>query len=115
MLTLTQQHLTDIVVCRAVGELDAFNVTNFHQALADVSRSRRLIVDLSGITFIDASGLGALVGGVRRVRDFGGDIAVSCSRAVLLGLFHSTGFDKIVTVVADLDQAVRALERRESA
>jgi anti-sigma B factor antagonist len=109
MLTIQQQPINGGVVCRPVGEVDSFSVCQFRQALADMAWSRKLVIDLSGVTFVDSAGLGALVGGIRRTRDHGGKVAVACSRPVLVRLLETTGFDRIVTVARTVGQASEAL------
>ena len=100
-------------ICRPVGELDAFTVSQFRQALAEVASSGRLlIIDLSGVSFVDSAGLGALVGGIRRTRELGGDVAVACSRPTLIQLLRSTGFDRIVRVVDTVEKAAAALGKQ---
>src|ERR1700737_1669240 len=47
-------------VCRPAGELDAFSVHRVRQALAEQASSRPLVIDLTGVSFIDSAGLGAL-------------------------------------------------------
>jgi anti-sigma B factor antagonist len=96
-------------VCRPVGELDAFTVSQFRQSLAELSATSRLLIDLSGVPFVDSAGLGALIGGIRRVRELGGDVAVACARPTLTRLLHTTGFDRIVTVAPSVDEACKAL------
>jgi anti-sigma B factor antagonist len=96
-------------VCRPVGELDAFTVSQFRQTLAELASSARLLIDLSGVPFVDSAGLGALIGGIRRVRELGGDVAVACPRATLTRLLRTTGFDRIVTVTATPEEAMAAL------
>jgi anti-sigma B factor antagonist len=95
-------------VCSPVGELEAFTVSAFREALAQQSATR-LVIDLSGVNFVDSAGLGALIGGIRRTRERGGDVAVACTRPTIRKLLHSTGFDRIVTVTETLDEAVRSL------
>jgi anti-sigma B factor antagonist len=109
MLTIQQQTINGDVVCRPIGEVDSFSVSKFRQALAEMASSRKLVIDLSGVTFVDSAGLGALVGGIRRTRDHGGQVAVACSRPVLVRLLETTGFDRIVTVVRTVGQASAAL------
>ena len=101
-------------LCRPVGELDAYTVTAFRDALGDVADSPRLVIDLSEVPFMDSAGLGALIGGIRRAREQGGDVAVACSRPTLTRLLHTTGFDRIVPVTETVDAAAEALEGAEA-
>jgi anti-sigma B factor antagonist len=96
-------------ICRPAGELDAFTVQQFRQALAEVAAARRLVIDLSGVPFVDSAGLGALIGGIRRVRELGGTVAVACGRRTLTSLLHTTGIDRIVTVTETVEQAAAVL------
>lgn len=98
------------VVCRPVGDLESFTVSLFRQALAEVSDSSCLVIDLSAVPFVDSAGLGALIGGIRRTRERGGRVAVACSRPTLLRLLRNTGFDRIVTVAETVSEAVASLE-----
>jgi anti-sigma B factor antagonist len=101
------------VLCRPVGDLDAFSVPAFREALAGMSSSCRLLIDLSEVPFMDSAGLGALIGGIRRVREADGDVAVACSRPTLTRLLHTTGFDRIVPVAADREGAAAALMEQQ--
>jgi len=96
-------------LCRPVGELDAFTVSQFRQSLAELASTPRLLIDLSGVPFVDSAGLGALIGGIRRVRELGGDVAVACPRPTLTRLLRTTGFDRIVTVAGTVQEAKVAL------
>ena len=46
----------NITVCRPVGELDAFTVSQFRQSLAELASSPSLLIDLSGVPFVDSAG-----------------------------------------------------------
>lgn len=98
-------------ICRPVGELDAFTVSQFRQALAEMASSPRLIIDMSGVPFVDSAGLGALIGGIRRTRELGGGVAVACNRPTLVRLLRTTGFDRIVTVAESVEEAIAALDK----
>jgi anti-sigma B factor antagonist len=97
------------VICRPVGELDAFTVSQFRQSLAELASNPRILIDMSGVPFVDSAGLGALIGGIRRARELGGDVAVACNRPTLTRLLHTTGFDRIVTVTETVESAAAAL------
>jgi anti-sigma B factor antagonist len=97
-------------VCRPVGELDAYTVGQFRDALGELADKRYLLIDLSSVPFMDSAGLGALIGGIRRAREAGGDVAVACSRPTLTRLLHTTGFDRIVPVKETVEDAAAALD-----
>src|SRR3954463_4288854 len=101
----------DYTICRPVGELDAYTVGQFREALGELASEPKLLIDMSEVPFVDSAGLGALIGGIRRAREAGGDVAVFCNRPTLTRLLHTTGFDRIVTVSDDMDEAVTALSQ----
>lgn len=109
MLEITVEHTGQYTLCRPVGELDAYTVGAFREALAELSASPRLLIDLSEVPFMDSSGLGALIGGIRRAREADGEVTVACSRPTLTRLLHTTGFDRIVAVAETLEEAESAL------
>lgn len=111
MLEIHVEENDDYVLCRPVGELDAYTVGQFRDALAQLSTARRLLIDLSEVPFMDSAGLGALIGGIRRTREADGEVSVACSRPTLTRLLHTTGFDRIVPVVETVDEAAAALEQ----
>src|SRR5205807_4285857 len=96
-------------ICRPVGELDAYTVGQFRVALGELASRPKLLIDMSGVPFVDSAGLGALIGGIRRAREGGGDVAVCCNRPTLVRLLHTTGFDRIVTVTETLEEAAAFL------
>lgn len=96
-------------LCRLTGEVDAYTVGEFREALASIVDVRWLIIDLSAVPFMDSAGLGALIGGIRRVREGSGDVAVVSTTASLNRLLHTTGFDRIVPVTESLQEALTAL------
>jgi anti-sigma B factor antagonist len=96
-------------ICRPVGELDAYTVGQFREALGELASTPKLLIDMSEVPFVDSAGLGALIGGIRRARESGGDVAVCCNRPTLVRLLHTTGFDRIVTVAETLEEAAASL------
>jgi anti-sigma B factor antagonist len=109
VLEIEVTHNEQYTLCRPVGELDAYTVGTFREALAQLATVRRLLIDLSDVPFMDSSGLGALIGGIRRAREAEGEVTVACSRPTLTRLLHTTGFDRIVAVADTVDAAEAAL------
>ena len=112
MLEIHVDRADEYTVCRPEGELDAYTVGQFREALRELSSEPRLLIDLSGVPFLDSAGLGALIGGVRRAREGGGDVAVCCARPAVSRLLHTTGFDRVAAVTETLDEGVSELVAR---
>ncbi len=109
MLRIDLDERDEYTICRPVGELDAYTVGQFREALGELASRPKLLIDMSDVPFVDSAGLGALIGGIRRAREVGGDVAVCCNRPTLVRLLHTTGFDRIVTVTDTLAEAAKSL------
>lgn len=92
---------------RPEGELDAFTVAPFRRAMADMAGTGWLVIDLSGVVFVDSAGLGALISGIRRIRERGGEVVVACGRPGLSRVLESTGLNSVVAVTASVEEAQR--------
>jgi anti-sigma B factor antagonist len=94
-------------VLRPEGDLDVYTVGSLRDAIGRMidDSTPRIVVDLDSVPFMDSSGLGALMGGVRRLREAGGDLAIACTREQHLKLFSITGFGEGVTIAPTVDEA----------
>lgn len=109
MLEIHIEETENYTLCRPSGELDAYTVGSFREALSKLAGERHVLIDLSDVPFMDSAGLGALIGGIRRAREADGAVAVACSRPALTRLLHTTGFDRIVPVTESVADAEVAL------
>ncbi|HJR44648.1 MAG TPA: STAS domain-containing protein [Actinomycetota bacterium] len=102
-------------VVRPEGDLDVYTVGSLRDAIGTIieSEKRKVVVDLDNVPFMDSSGLGALMGGVRRVREAGGDLAIACTREQHLKLFTITGFGEGVSIAPTVEEAAKGF-RAES-
>ncbi len=97
-------------VCRPVGALDASTAPTLAEAMALMASVPRLVINLSEVPFIDSAGLGALVGGIRRVREAGGEVAVCSGRPPIRRVLQTIGFDRVVPLVETLEEAQVSLD-----
>lgn len=94
----------------ASGEVDVAAAPELRDTLTALVADghTRLLLDLEDVDFIDSTGLGVIVGAVRRARAADGDLRVVCTNTRILRVFAITGLDKIFVVAADRDQATDA-------
>ncbi len=92
------------VLCRPSGELDAHTVGEFRETLGSLGGTD-VVVDLSAVPFMDSAGLNALIGGIRRIRETRGDVAVACSSRSLARLLHTVGLDRVVPITGSVEGA----------
>jgi anti-sigma B factor antagonist len=90
------------------GEVDVYTAPRLREKLVElVSQGRRqIVVDLEGVDFLDSTGLGVLVGGLKRLRSHGGELTLVCTHQRILKVFEITGLTKVFSIVGSVDQAV---------
>jgi anti-sigma B factor antagonist len=110
MSQVVQRAGSNCAVYRFVGELDALTAPHMRRVLAGMASSPRVVIDLSEVVFIDSTGLNALVGGIRRIHECGGHVAVSSSSPQVLRLLTLTGFEKIVPLADTVGEAAKKLD-----
>jgi anti-sigma B factor antagonist len=93
------------------GELDVRTSPELRAMLIELigAGSRRFVIDLDPVEYLDSTGLGALVGGMRRIAAEGGDLKILCSTPRTLRILEITGVSRILEVVPSESEAVEAL------
>ncbi|NMA33521.1 MAG: anti-sigma factor antagonist [Clostridiaceae bacterium] len=71
--------------------------------------TRDVIFDLTGLSFMDSSGIGVLVGRYANIRRLGGKAAVICRNRRILKILEMSGVLKLMSVYDKPDDALRAL------
>lgn len=103
---------TGYKVVKPDGDLDVYTVGSLRDSLGSIVEedSPKVVVDLDSVPFMDSSGLGALMGGVRRLREAGGDLAIACTREQHLKLFTITGFGEGVSIAPTVEEAAKGFK-----
>jgi anti-sigma B factor antagonist len=111
--TLLDLHVTasgGSTVVEAGGEIDVASAPELRECLHQTidAGSRRLVVDLRQVSFIDSMGLGVLVGARRRLRDHGhdGSIQLVCADGLVLRVLRVSGLDHVFPLHATLTDAL---------
>jgi anti-sigma B factor antagonist len=107
LLRETEHH--GVPVLSLKGDLDLATVPRLRDRLVRAAAEhggKTLVVDLDGVAFLDSTGLGVLVGGLRRMRSMGGDLALVSSSPALAETMALTGLDRVFAVHATVCDAV---------
>ena len=65
-----------------------------------------LIVDLTAVGFMDSTGLGVLVGALKKVRTLGGDLRLVINQEKILQVFRITALTQVFTIHSSIDEAL---------
>jgi anti-sigma B factor antagonist len=93
-------------VAAPTGEVDLLTAPELRAELlaALTAYSPRLVVDLSGVSFMDCRGLSALVAAWRRASDAGGTVCLVGASAYITKMLAITGLDRMFPIHATLDE-----------
>ena len=106
-----------VTIAELAGELDIASVPRLREQLLALLRpaSGRLVIDLSGVTFCDASGLAVLVGTGRRARLLGGFLRLAAVPPEVSRILRSTGLDRHLIAFPTASAAASAPDARRPA
>ena len=94
-------------VLRLIGELDIAAKPSFEAAWSSVSAPEAsVILDLSGLTFCDSSGLSLLIHAHHEARSAGGQLIMSGLNPLMERLLAVTALDSVFTVRSDVSTAL---------
>jgi anti-anti-sigma factor len=88
---------TETAICRPIGVLDVITAPNLRHAIAEVAKAGHdLVLDLSGVQAIDAVGVSALVGSVRRIRALGHSVEVIATPLCVARVLQLAGVEELL-------------------
>ncbi len=97
-------------VVSVTGEIDLFTAPEFKQRISAPidAGCTRVIVDLLGVTFIDSSSLGVLIGAHKRLKLRDGGLVIVCEDRAIVNTFKITGLDGVFEIVSSRYDVVTA-------
>ena len=109
-LRTTQNDGADIV--EVSGELEMHAAHELRTELQRVCavEKPRVLIDLSQVSFIDSTGIGVLVGGLKRAREASGALVLVCPTPRLRRIFEITGLLQALPMYQTRAEAMEALE-----
>ncbi len=98
-----------LVLALRADNLDAGNVRDFKEAVLTLIQARqRVVLDLSGVKFIDSSGLGALIACLRKLNEQRGDLRLCELSRTVRALFELMRMHRVFGIYATREEAVKS-------
>jgi anti-sigma B factor antagonist len=100
----------DCAVLQVTGEVDVYTAPMLRERIREIAAKGavHLIADLGQVDFLDSTGLGVLVGGLKRLREDGGSLALVITTPRLLRIFQITGLTKAFAAWRSVTDAITA-------
>ena len=109
-LSLETRQENDHTIVEVGGEIDVYTAPKLREQIIELVEAGQyhLIVDLEKVEFLDSTGLGVLVGGLKRVRGHDGSLQLVCTQERLLKIFRITGLSKVFAIHGSQSDALAA-------
>ena len=108
-LTLETRDVDGRTIVTVGGEIDVYTAPKLRDKITELVGAGvyDLVIDMEGVEFLDSTGLGVLVGGLKKVRAHDGSLQLVCSQDRLLKIVRITGLAKVF-VIHDSPEAALA-------
>lgn len=105
-LDIDETERGEYTVVTVGGEIDVYTAPTLRERITKVlDRGKpNIVVDLRDVQFLDSTGLGVLVGAMRRVEGIGGHMIVLCDRPHIMKVFEITGLATWFDIRSDFDE-----------
>ena len=109
-LSLASREVAGHTVVEVRGEVDVYTAGALRERLLATIEggARSVVVDLDRVDFLDSTGLGVLVGALKRLKLAGGRLALVCDSEKLLKVFRITALDRVFTLHDSVEAATTA-------
>ena len=106
-LSLSTHTVGEHTVLEVGGEVDVYTAPRLRERLVELvdGGARRVVVDLGRVDFLDSTGLGVLVGALKRVKAHDGSLSLVCTQDKILKIFKITGLTKVFPIHTSVAEA----------
>jgi anti-sigma B factor antagonist len=108
---VTYHLVGEIAVVEVSGWIEIGSAPQLRETLISVIDKGyvQLVIDLSGVVFLDSTGLGVLIGSLHRLRSRDGSLALAGASDRVYKVFHTTQLTKVLTIADTVDDAIAAI------
>lgn len=92
------------------GEVDLYTSPQLRDGITGLLEQggSRIVIDLSSVEFMDSSGLGVLVIGLKRAKERDGEFALVCKEGSVQKILSITGLDRVFSIHGSVAEATRS-------
>jgi anti-sigma B factor antagonist len=107
-LTLTTRDVDGRTIVAVGGEIDVYTAPKLRDMITELVGAGvyDIVVDMQAVEFLDSTGLGVLVGGLKKVRAHDGSLELVCHQERLLKIFRITGLAKVFVIHESAEAAL---------
>jgi anti-sigma B factor antagonist len=107
-LTVRVEQLHGWAVVRIAGEVDVATAPRLREQLVRLitDGQHRIVLDLDEVDLLDSTGLGVIVGVLKRARTVGGDLRLVCNRPAIRKVFEITALDRTMPLSESAEAAL---------
>lgn len=107
-VNVASRDVGDLTVVEVTGEIDVYTAPMLRETLTTLVDDGRtdIVVDLTAVRFMDSTGLGLLVGVLKRLRGVDGRLQLVIDSERLLKVFRITALTQVFTIHDTLDKAL---------
>lgn len=107
----TKQLKDNRQVVEIQGEIDVYTSPKVKEAITALIEQGNyfLVINLEDVRYIDSTGLGVLIGALKRVREHEGNITLVCNNPQIKKIFNITGLVKIFGISKTEEEAIKNL------
>lgn len=106
-MKLSKQTENGIVVCKIEGEINIDNSYEMRKAFDEIisDKTKKVIIDLSTLLYIDSSGLATLIEMFQRLKKIDGELRLCCLNDKVKSVFEITKLNTLFSIHENLDSA----------
>ena len=108
---IVREHGDKAAIAEIQGEIDVYTSPKLKEALTKLIEQQKynIIIDLEKVRYIDSTGLGVLIGTLKKVREHNGTICIICTNPQIKKIFNITGLVKIFGIYKNEEEALKNL------
>ena len=107
--TIEKAQEEDIIIFRISGEFDVYTAVELkiplHEAISE--KHKKIIVDMTEVSFVDSSGLGLLIHALKHLRAYNGQIVLVVKRKDIIDIIRVTNLSQLLRIYPTIEEAAK--------